>query len=140
MLFARQRGVEVLIENTPNRLSSAERLLTFFELTHLDLNVCFDLGHAHMNEGVETAFRMLKPRIRSTHVHDNNGKEDQHLSPLLSEGGTIDWPRAMKVLRSQPGQYPVVLELKEIPELGHPVDAACRVFEKLEELRVPDEF
>ena len=58
MLFARQRGVDVLIENTPNQLSSAERLLTFFELTHLDLNVCFDLGHANMHEGVETAYRM----------------------------------------------------------------------------------
>jgi len=139
ILFARQRGVEVLIENTPNQLSTAERLLTFFELTHLDLNVCFDLGHANMHEGVETAYRMLKSRIRSTHVHDNNGKEDQHLFPLLAKGGTIAWPRAMETLRSQPGQYPLVLELKEVPELGHPIDAACRVFEKLEELRVADE-
>ena len=38
-LFARQRGVNVLLENTPNALSSAERLLTFFEITHMDLNV-----------------------------------------------------------------------------------------------------
>ena len=30
-LFARQRGVEVLLENTPNALSSAERLLMFLE-------------------------------------------------------------------------------------------------------------
>jgi sugar phosphate isomerase/epimerase len=139
VLFARQRGVEVLIENTPNHLSTAERLLTFFELTHLDLNVCFDLGHANMHEGVETAYRMLKSRIRSTHVHDNNGKEDQHLFPLLAEGGTIEWPRAMQTLRSRPGQYPLVLELKEVPELGHPVDAARRVFDQLEELRVADE-
>jgi len=29
-VFARQRGVEVLLENTPNALSSAERLLMFF--------------------------------------------------------------------------------------------------------------
>ena len=28
-LFARQRGVEVLLENTPNELSSAERLMMF---------------------------------------------------------------------------------------------------------------
>jgi len=139
MLFARQRGVEVLIENTPNGLSSAERLLMFFEMTHLDLNVCFDTGHAHMHEGVETAYRMLKPRIRSTHVHDNNGKEDQHLFPLLGQGGTIDWTRAMHRLRSQPDQYPLLLELREAPELGHPVETACRVFDQLEELRAADE-
>jgi sugar phosphate isomerase/epimerase len=139
VLFARQRGVEVLIENTPNALSSAERLLLFFETTHLNLNVCFDTGHAHMKEGVETAYRLLKSRIRSTHVHDNNGKEDQHLFPLLAEGGTIDWLRAMQTLRSQPNSYPLMLELREVPEWGHPVDAARRVFDQLEELKVADE-
>src|SRR5580765_1650685 len=70
-LFARQRGVEVLLENIPNQLSTAERLLMFLSTTHLNLSVCLDIGHAHMNEGVETAYRLLKSRIRSTHVHDN---------------------------------------------------------------------
>ena len=51
-LFARQRGVEILLENIPNELSSAERLLQFEELTHLKLNYAFDTGHAHMNEGI----------------------------------------------------------------------------------------
>src|SRR5262245_35144301 len=37
-LFAKARGVEVLLENTPNHFSSAERLLQFEELTHLRLN------------------------------------------------------------------------------------------------------
>ena len=135
VLFGRQRGVEVLLENTPNELSSAERLLTFFELTHLDLGVCFDLGHANMNEGVETAYRLLKPRIRSTHLHDNDGKEDSHLFPLDGQGGTIDWTAAMDVLRSSPGQYPLVLELREVPEMQHPIQKAQSVFERLEELR-----
>jgi sugar phosphate isomerase/epimerase len=132
-IFARQRGVEVLLENTPNSLSSAEKLLLFFELTHLDLNVCFDTGHAHMRGSVENEYRLLKPRIRSTHVHDNNGEKDLHLFPSAA-GGTIDWRRAMDTLRSAPGQYPLVLELKEVPELAHPLDAARSVFDKLEGL------
>jgi sugar phosphate isomerase/epimerase len=131
--------VEVLLENIPNELSTAERLLMFLELTHLNLNVCFDTGHAHMHEGVVPAYRRLKSRIRSIHVHDNNGKEDQHLYPLLSAEGTINWSQAMQALRSQPNQYPLLLELKEVPALGNPVDAARRVFDRLEELRVPDE-
>ena len=114
MIFARHRGVEILLENTQNGLASAERLLTFFELTHLNLNVCLDVGHANMNEGVEAAYKLLKPRIRSTHIHDNNGTDDSHLFPLMNEGGTIDWPAAMDLLRSAPGQYPMVLELREI--------------------------
>lgn len=139
-VFAHQRGVEVLLENTPNALSSAERLLMFFEETHLNLNVCLDTGHAHMREGVETAHRLLKSLIRSTHVHDNNGKEDSHLFPLVSEGGTIDWPRAMAALRHSGDQYPLLLELKEIPDLDNPFDAVKQVFERLENLRSANEF
>ncbi len=138
-VFARQRGVEVLLENTPNALSSAERLLMFFEQTHLNLNVCLDTGHANMREGVDTAYRLLKSRIRSTHVHDNNGKEDSHLFPLLAEGGTIHWPRAMDALRSAEDQYPLLLELKEVPEMEHPFDAVKQVFERLENLRPANE-
>src|SRR5689334_24090732 len=41
-IFAGQRGVEVLLENIPNDLSSAERLLQFEDLTHLGLNFVFD--------------------------------------------------------------------------------------------------
>src|ERR1700680_1000345 len=85
-VFADQRGVEVLLENTPNQLASAERLLMFLSATHMDLNVCLDVGHAHMNEGIEAAYRLLKSRIRSTHIHDNNGREDLHLFPMLKEG------------------------------------------------------
>lgn len=138
-VFARQRGVQVLLENTPNALSSAERLLMFLEMTHLELNICFDLGHAHMNEGIEAAFRQLSSRIRSTHVHDNNGVEDQHLFPLVSEGGTIDWLRAMKLLRSLGGDCPLLLELREAPEMAHPFDQVRESFERLENVKSTDE-
>ena len=130
----RQRGVELLLENTPNGLSSAERLLTFFEMTHMDLNVCLDVGHANMNEGVETAYRMLKPRIRSTHIHDNNGEHDAHLFPLMNTGGTIDWRRTMELLQSAPDQYPLLLELREVEGMQHPIQVAQSLFDRLEGL------
>jgi sugar phosphate isomerase/epimerase len=134
-LFAKQRGVEVLLENTPNALSSAQRLRYFLETTHLGLNVCLDVGHAHMNEGVESAYRLLAPRIRSTHIHDNDGKMDLHLFPFVDPGGTIEWDAAMKNLRSAPaGQYPMVLELRCAPDVEKPVESALRVFEHLENL------
>jgi sugar phosphate isomerase/epimerase len=137
-LFARQRGVEVLLENIPNGFSSAEGLLRFLEITHLNLNVCFDVGHAHMNEGVETAYRMLKNRIRSTHIHDNDGAADAHLFPGVS-GGTIDWSRVMPVLQSQEDRYPLLLELREAPELERPFDAVRKVFDTLESLEIVHE-
>ena len=131
-LFARQRGVEILLENTPNGLASAARLLQFEELTHIGLNYAFDTGHAHMNEGIEKAFNLMQDRIRSTHVHDNNGKEDSHLFPFLSEGGAIDWKNTMGLLRSREGQYPLLLELKEQPAITHPLESVKEVFDRLE--------
>jgi sugar phosphate isomerase/epimerase len=137
-LFARQRGVEILLENTPNALSSAERLLMFFETTHLDMNVCIDLGHANMKEGVDAAFRLLKPRIRSTHVHDNDGVDDLHWFPFDSRGGSIDWPRAMDLVRSL-SDCPLLLELKEVPDLPHPLDQVRACFDRLESLKTQNE-
>ena len=138
-LFAKQRGVEVLLENTPNGLSSAERLLMFFEMTHMNMNVCLDVGHANMNESVETAYKLLQSKIRSTHIHDNDGEEDLHLFPLNGSGGTIDWPRAMKLLRSAPEQYPLLLELRGVEGMEHPIKVAKATMDRLEELQVPDE-
>jgi sugar phosphate isomerase/epimerase len=137
-VFAKQRGVEILLENTPNMLASPERLLYFFEATHLDLNVCMDLGHANMKGGVENAYKLLAPRIRSTHVHDNDGTDDQHLFPY-AEGGTIDWKKAMKSLRSAPDQYPLLLELRDVPDMVKPLDHVREIFERLENVSIEDE-
>ena len=133
-LFAKQRGVEVLLENILNQLASPERLMTFLEATHLKLNFCFDVGHAHVDGGIGAAFEVMKERIRSTHVHDNDGKSDSHLFPLQADGGTVDWKKTMELLRSRPGQYPLVLELRETPDLNlpHAFDAVKQIFEKLE--------
>jgi sugar phosphate isomerase/epimerase len=133
-IFASQRGVEVLLENTPNQFSSAERLLNFLAVTHLDLNFCFDTGHAHLNEGVETAYRLMAPRIRSTHVHDNDSKDDAHLFPCLSNGGTVNWKQTMEFFNSAAGQFPLVLELRETPDMGPPLGKAQEVFDRLENL------
>jgi sugar phosphate isomerase/epimerase len=133
-IFARQRGVQVLLENIPNSLSSAERLRLFGELTHIGLNYVFDTGHANMNEGVENAFNLMKDRIRSTHIHDNNGKDDSHLFPLVSEGGTIDWKSTMELLRGCGDQFPLLLELRERPDIANPLETVKEVFDRLERI------
>ena len=132
-LFARGRGVEILLENIPNELSSAGKLLQFEELTHVGMNYVFDTGHANMGAGVEHEFNLMKERIRSTHVHDNNGKDDAHLFPLVSEGGTIDWKKTMELLRSGGDRYPLVLELKDRGDNLNLLESACQVFDRLEE-------
>lgn len=138
-LFARQRGVEVLLENIPNRLSSAERLLHLLAVTHLDLGFCFDTGHAHIMEGIETAYDLMKTRIRSTHVHDNDGENDHHRFPFLAPDASVDWNRAMRLLKSRADQYPLLLELREVPEIPNPLEAAAQIFAKLEALPAQEE-
>jgi len=131
-IFARQRGVEILLENIPNDLSSCEKLLQFEHLTHLNMHYALDTGHANMREGVEAAFGLLGDRVRSTHLHDNDGKSDTHLFPFLGEGGTVDWKKTMELLRSREKQYPLLLELKEVPGMANPLERVKEVFSRLE--------
>lgn len=138
-LFARHRGVEVLLENIPNKLSSAERLLHFLEVTHLELGFCFDTGHAHIMEGIEPAWKLMQERVRSTHIHDNDGEQDVHYFPFSSQGGTIDWRQTVRLLKSRREQYPVLLELREYDGLANPIGAAREVFEQLENLQTESE-
>ena len=138
-IFARQRGVEVLLENIPNGLSSAERLLVFLGMTHLDLNICFDIGHAHMKEGVADAYRLLKNRIRSVHIHDNDGTADSHSFPLNGSSDSIDWQRAMRLLRPQLERFPLVLELREVEDLPNPLIEVRKTFDALENLLLAEE-
>jgi sugar phosphate isomerase/epimerase len=76
----------------------------------------------------------MQDKIRSTHVHDNDGKNDSHVFPLVADGGTIDWKNTMQLLRSRGYQYPLLLELKERPELAAPLDAVAEIFDRLENL------
>lgn len=131
-LFARQRGVEILLENIPNELSRGERLTAFLTQTHLDINFCFDVGHANLAGSVQREFEIMKPRIRSTHVHDNDGEKDSHLFPILAQGGKVDWKKTMELFRSCPGQFPLLLELKEAADYPQPLPQVGEVFERLE--------
>jgi sugar phosphate isomerase/epimerase len=128
-VFAGQRGVAVLLENIPNALSSAARLNEFLAQTHLNLNYCFDVGHAHMANGIAAEFELMKERIRSTHIHDNDGHADLHLFPGQ---GSIDWRQTMRLLRSRQDQYPLLLELKEQPGIERPAEDAKRAVDDLE--------
>ncbi|HBY63779.1 MAG TPA: sugar phosphate isomerase/epimerase, partial [Solibacterales bacterium] len=85
----------------------------------------------HMGHGIESEFELMARRIRSTHVHDNNGQDDGHKFPYRGEG-TIDWKRVMELFRTRPGAFPLVLELAESADLAQPLEAVREVFERLE--------
>ncbi|MGA2961564.1 MAG: sugar phosphate isomerase/epimerase family protein [Candidatus Korobacteraceae bacterium] len=133
--FAKPLGVRILMENIPNELSTPTRLVDFIHVTHLqDIGVCFDVGHAHMGEGVAASFEQLKPFIRSTHIHDNFGDRDTHLWP---GNGKVDWKQAMDLLRQAPQIPPLLLEVEGdadgSPEFGRKVPELMQeAYRKLE--------
>lgn len=135
--FARQRGVEILLENIPNGFSNASKLNYFTNVTHLSNGYCFDSGHAQLyakstDSHLESEFESMSARIRSTHLHDNNGVDDHHRFPFLHDGGTIDWRSLMEFIRAR--ELPLNLELKESDDFPQPLDSVRAVFEKLEKL------
>jgi len=94
---ASDRGVRLALEVIPNGLSTPEALVDLLE-GDLDLGsagICLDFGHAHMLSSAPEAIEALGGHIITTHVHDNNGRDDDHLVPFA---GTIDWPAALMAM------------------------------------------
>jgi sugar phosphate isomerase/epimerase len=86
-----------------------------------------------MAAGIAQEFGMMKEGIRSTHIHDNDGVDDSHLFPLSNQGN-IDWRATMQTLGESADQYPLVLELKEQPEIDRPVERAKKIADDLDAL------
>jgi len=142
VLHAKHIGVTICIENTTSEMGAPAYLRSFIDETRLTgLRINFDIGHAHLAEGLEaervaSSFEPLRDLIVSAHIHDNNGDKDEHLPP---HDGTIDWPSALKLLSSTPAAsaLPLTLELKEksgpeAPAFSEQLSAAAKSIDRLE--------
>src|ERR1700690_4074286 len=131
-VFAKARGVTIALENTTDELGAPASLQHFIADTHLhDLKLCFDVGHAHIEEGVQASFDAMRERVVSTHIHDNHGDKDEHLLPF---DGTIDWDAALAGFAAAPVTLPFVFEIKAQAGAAAPELAAIReACDKLEE-------
>lgn len=130
--FAKPLGVNLLVENIPNELSTPERLLELLRTSHFDdVGICFDVGHAHMMSSVAEAFESVKGLIRSTHIHDNKKVDDSHLWP---GDGNIDWKEAIGLLQTAPHVPPLMLEISgEAMEAAAVHEGIGKSFRKLDE-------
>jgi len=85
-------------------------------------------GHAHIMSNVAEAFEIVKPHVRSTHVHDNAKDRDAHLWP---GEGSVNWKEAMELLRSAPNTPPLLLEIEHDDKVN-PIEKMQPTFDKLE--------
>jgi sugar phosphate isomerase/epimerase len=91
-------GVRVALEVIPNALSSADSLVRLIEdeLKLPNVGICFDIGHAFIMGDAVEAIETCSGHLVTTHLHDNQGRSDDHLVPF--EGG-IDWPAALLAMQ-----------------------------------------
>ncbi len=115
-------GVRVAIEVIPNDLSSPNALVDLIEeqVEELDAGICLDYGHAHLMGDLGEAIESMSGHLLTTHVHDNHGREDEHLVPFA---GTIDWDAAM--MATQKIGYDGMLML-EVADTGNPLEVLRR--------------
>ncbi|MDW5561625.1 MAG: sugar phosphate isomerase/epimerase family protein [Methanomassiliicoccus sp.] len=110
--LSRELGVKIGLENMPRSLFSMgttpEALVQLAEGT--EMGFCLDVGHAN-TMGLLPQFMDLKPRLVNLHVHDNQGKFDEHL-PIGD--GTVDFDLVVSKLADYGGRF--VIESRGIAD------------------------
>ena len=82
------------------------------------VGACWDFGHANLVYADQTeALKILGERLKVTHVHDNIGRNDSHLSPFR---GTVNWFDIMRTLAEINYQHDFSFEVKRIVTPGVP--------------------
>lgn len=91
--YAQKYNVKIALENYDNENShEIKKLLSEYGSDFLGL--CYDSGHGNIGNGIKT-LEELKDRLISIHLHDNNGKSDQH---KLLFSGTLDWDKLARII------------------------------------------
>ena len=91
--YAKKHNVKIALENYCNEDSKEIKKL-FSEYDSNFLGLCYDSGHGNIGDGLKM-LEKLKDRLISIHLHDNDGKKDQH---KLLFSGTVDWNKLAKIL------------------------------------------
>lgn len=93
-------GVTLCLENMPmtaHRISTMDRIAEAVAMVgHPNAAICLDTGHTNVfGHDLSDAVRSAGNRLRTLHVHDNDGKSDRHQLPYL---GTANWENFTRAL------------------------------------------
>jgi sugar phosphate isomerase/epimerase len=119
--LAAELGMEVALENVlPAHAIHDHAVIREIVDTvgHPALGICLDTGHANVVDSVHQAVKAFAGRINHVHLHDNDGKADEHLVPPF---GSIDWTRFYRELSATGYEGPLTLECHP-PEDMPPAD------------------
>jgi len=102
--YAAEYGITAAIENMPSfRIMMGQTPQELLELIDgTDLKICFDIGHANTIGKIDDFIDAFGSRIANIHIHDNMGKNDDHMT---IGDGTIDFVSVLKKLKRYKGNY-----------------------------------
>lgn len=111
---AREADVVICLENMPFSAHSIARpheILQFVrEFDDEHMGICLDTGHsAVLGVSPADALREAGNLIKALHVHDNDGRGDQHRLPYY---GVIDWADFSNALRGLDESVPLSMETR----------------------------
>ena len=118
---AAEYGVKIAIENMPafwlafcSNPKEAKAMIRAVNRDNVGLTL--DVGHANLlgAKGIEEFITTLNDKIFLIHIHDNDGKKDQHR--VIGEG-TIDFHRLIGLLAHNGVNVPLSIESHNLDDL-----------------------
>ncbi len=101
----------VCVENMPAGVHPGSRMADLAsivsEIGSDRIGVALDTGHANIMASAASETTDAGRWLRTTHVHDNNGRQDNHETPGT---GTIDWASWAEALDAIGYEGPIMLE------------------------------
>ncbi len=125
---ARGLGLILGLENMPPGVHPGSRMADLFdlicELDRPELALTLDTGHAHITATAESETIAAGRHLGTTHVHDNDGRQDSHLPPGL---GSIAWDAWCEALDAIHYRGPIMLEcIRQIRRNPQCLDSTLR--------------
>lgn len=127
---AERTGVTLALENVFEQgPDTIKRLLE--KINSPRYGFCFDTGHwlVFSKKNWEVWLKVLGSRLVEVHLHDNDGKVDQHLPP---GGGTFDFIGFLRHLRQRRLAPLYTLEIHQEEDLPRALETVMGYFERLD--------
>jgi len=130
-----KNSVNVLIENSTKAnmgekyfFLTGKEMKEFIEyVNHPLLHACWDLGHANIEGHQYEDIMTLGDDLRAIHVHDNNGKGDEHVALFT---GTVNMDEVINALIDSGYKGYFTLETDNAVSFGKTWQLKRRIFER----------
>jgi len=90
-----------------------------FLIENVGCKLTFDIGHANTIGKIENFTKLLHKFIANVHLHDNNGREDEHL-PIGK--GSIDFIGVFRRMKDWRSEKPLIIECHSFAGIKESID------------------